>query len=215
MNEKLKQKNKKNPKIQKRGRAIAKPKVAPVVLEITEVNLDNDLSMNNVVEGKENYTTSNSYNEKPTLVNFLDLVSNKSYKIIVPVTIFVFVLIVAGIAVVNSRSQIKAKPVVAGAVAPNPAELARQNALNLISQVSKVILLPTNEDPTIETVADLNLLKGQAFFNSAKVGDKVLVYLKSGKAYLFRPDENKIIEVGTFESVVSNSKAKKTTATKK
>lgn len=65
----------------------------------------------------------------------------------------------------------------------------------LVNKVSQIILLPTDEVPTVATVNDLALLKGQAFFANAKKGDRVLIYSKAKKAILYDPDSNKIIEV--------------------
>lgn len=62
--------------------------------------------------------------------------------------------------------------------------------------VGKLMVLPENEVPTYATVNDLEPLKGNLFFEKARLGDKVLVYSKNGKAILYRPSENKIIEVG-------------------
>lgn len=213
----LKEKKQKIKKVSK-VKSVNKEKLTKVIKK-TESDVEEIIQTPTTVELKPESRVAEesvrNFEEKPTLVNFTDLISNKTYKLVVPVTVFVLVVLVTGFVIINSKNKTKNEPVVAGAVTLSPAEQARQNALNLLSQVNKVILLPTNEEPTIETVADLNLLKGQVFFNSAKVGDKVLVYLKSGKAYLFRPEENKIIEVGTFEPVVPNTKVKKTSTTKK
>ena len=66
---------------------------------------------------------------------------------------------------------------------------------NLLDQVSKLIILPQDEQPTIATVTDIEQLKGQAFFANAQIGDKVIIYTTAKKAILFRPSENKIVEV--------------------
>jgi len=66
----------------------------------------------------------------------------------------------------------------------------------LISQVGKLIVLPTNEQPTIATVSDINRLKGQSFFAHARNGDKALIYSKAQEAILYDPVANKIVSVG-------------------
>jgi hypothetical protein len=65
----------------------------------------------------------------------------------------------------------------------------------LIEKVGMLIKLPSDETPTIATVSDLEQLKDQPFFAKAKVGDKVLMYPKSQKAYLYDVENNKILEV--------------------
>lgn len=60
----------------------------------------------------------------------------------------------------------------------------------------KLIVLPEGEKPTVATVTNLDPLYESPFFKNAKVGDKVIIYARSGKAILFRIDENKIVEVG-------------------
>lgn len=77
----------------------------------------------------------------------------------------------------------------------NPEAVAQEEAEDLVSIVGKLIILPKGEVPTIATVSDPEKLKDQPFFAKAKVGDKVLLYVKAGKAYLYDPEENKILEV--------------------
>ncbi len=73
-------------------------------------------------------------------------------------------------------------------------QAAQDEAKQLIARVGKLIVLP-DEQPTIATVSDLAPLKDQAFFANAKIGDKVLIFATAKKAILYRPSEDKIIEV--------------------
>ncbi len=66
----------------------------------------------------------------------------------------------------------------------------------LTVKVGKLIALPGDEKPTVATVTDASKVKDQPFFINAKNEDKVLIYQKAQKAILFRPSENRIIEVG-------------------
>lgn len=77
----------------------------------------------------------------------------------------------------------------------NPSEIAKEETKKLITTVGKLIDLPTDEEPTIATVSDIEKLKDQPFFAKAKVGDKVLIYTNAKKAILYDPVANKIIEV--------------------
>jgi hypothetical protein len=62
-----------------------------------------------------------------------------------------------------------------------------------VEKISKLIILPADETPTIATVSDLEALKGQPFFADAKVGDIVLIYANAKKAILYDPVLNKIV----------------------
>lgn len=77
----------------------------------------------------------------------------------------------------------------------NPQEAAQAEVSALIAKVSQLILLPTDEEPTVATVADPDKLKDQVFFKNAHKGDKVLIYTTARKAVLYDPVAHKIIEV--------------------
>lgn len=77
----------------------------------------------------------------------------------------------------------------------NPQKLAEKEIKVLIERVSKLIVLPEGETPTVATVTDPERLKSQAFFANAKTGDKVLIYTNAKKAILYDPVANKIVEV--------------------
>ena len=83
-----------------------------------------------------------------------------------------------------------------------------QNATNLdevVKQVGKLVILPTGEQPTLATISDASKLQGQPFFAGAANGDKVLVYNKAGKAILYRPSLNKIVEMAPLNSTDQSS----------
>lgn len=73
---------------------------------------------------------------------------------------------------------------------------------DLVSKVARHILLPTGETPTVMTVTDTQKLSGQVFFSNAKNDDKVLIYEKSKKAFLYDVAGDRVLEVGpvTFET---------------
>ena len=73
----------------------------------------------------------------------------------------------------------------------------------LVSEVGKLMQLPTNEQPTIATVSNQATVSKQAFFINAKDGDKVLLYSKNKLAILYRPGNNKIINVGPINGTLS------------
>lgn len=74
--------------------------------------------------------------------------------------------------------------------------IAQTDNKTIIDKVSKLIELPTGEEPTVATVSDLEKLQGQPFFAKAKKGDILLLYNGAKKAILYDPVGNKIVEVG-------------------
>ena len=77
----------------------------------------------------------------------------------------------------------------------NPQSIAQEEVKAIVARVSRLIVLPEGEIPTIATVTDTNLLKDQPFFAKAKTGDKVLIYTNAKKAILYDPVADKIVEV--------------------
>ncbi len=75
-------------------------------------------------------------------------------------------------------------------------EAAKEEVKQLIEKIGKLIAVPKDETPTVATVNDIEKLKSSPFFTNAKNGDRVLIYTTAKKAILYRPLENKIIEVG-------------------
>lgn len=81
----------------------------------------------------------------------------------------------------------------------NPEKTAIEETQRLIDQMSDQIALPeadiANGEPTLATVQDKEKLKDQEFFANAENGDKVLIYAKAKKAFLYRPTTDKVINV--------------------
>ncbi len=84
------------------------------------------------------------------------------------------------------------------ALKDNPQKAVQDQTEKLIKKVSKLINLPSDEQPTIATVSDPTLLKDQPFFAKAEKGFKVLIYANAGKSVLYDPFENKVVEVASI-----------------
>lgn len=112
--------------------------------------------------------------------------------------IFVFLLIVGSIAS-SVYFFMKYKGAVAelGKKSGDP----KQEVIAILDKVGKLIDLPTDEEPTVATVTDKEKLKEQKFFSKAENDDKVIIFVKSQKAILYRPAWNKVIEVARVDSI--------------
>lgn len=77
----------------------------------------------------------------------------------------------------------------------NPQKVAAQEVKELVAAVSRLIVLPQEEEPTVATVRQPELLKEQPFFAQATIGMKVLIYPIAKKAILYDPNTDKIVEV--------------------
>lgn len=77
----------------------------------------------------------------------------------------------------------------------DPEFVARQEVRSIVDEVGKLVVLPEDESPVIATVSDKDQLADVPFFAKAENGDKVLIYPKARKIYLYDPDVRKLLEV--------------------
>lgn len=104
------------------------------------------------------------------------------------VVLAVLVLVFGGTTVYFYRQTSKLKQ--------DPQKAAQESTQELVGKISKLIVLPEGETPTVATVTDPEKLRQeQPFFAKASMGDKVLIYTGARKAYMYNPTTNKIIEV--------------------
>ncbi|HXY18037.1 MAG TPA: hypothetical protein VEH48_01295 [Candidatus Nitrosopolaris sp.] len=75
----------------------------------------------------------------------------------------------------------------------NPQVATQDETQQLVSEVGKLVQLPSGETPVLFTVNDASKLKSFSFFQDAQNGDKVLDYPKADKAVLYRPSANRVI----------------------
>ncbi len=128
---------------------------------------------------EENLTTKLPANKRKQLVKTL---------IIIIVIVFIALISAGGYYFWKYQSLKKQ-------VANSP--LANQEeAKKLATDVGKLVAVPTDEVPSIATVTDITKLKDQPFFKDAKNGNKVLIYTKAKKAYLYDPTNRKVINIG-------------------
>ena len=78
-----------------------------------------------------------------------------------------------------------------------PEEKARAATASLIEHVSRHMILPVGEVPTIFEIKDPETLaRQQQFFSSAQKGDELLIYPKASKAIIYSPSKDIIVNVG-------------------
>jgi hypothetical protein len=76
-------------------------------------------------------------------------------------------------------------------------QMESKEADKLIVSIRKHVILPKYEKPLIATIIDSEKMKREShFYDLAENGDIVLVYINSKMAYLYRPETDKILNVG-------------------
>lgn len=81
----------------------------------------------------------------------------------------------------------------------HPEKAAEKEVKDVVEAVSALMVLPEGETPTLATVTDKAKLGDKQFFQKSENGDKVLIYSGAGKAILYRPDQNKIVDVAAID----------------
>jgi len=108
---------------------------------------------------------------------------------------FVVIIVLVVLALIGTSYYFFNKYKKTQALLSNPTLAAKEEVKKITDQVSKLMMLPTKEEPIVVTVLDKKKLKDQDFFKNAQNGDKVVVYSVSKQAILYRPSINKIIQV--------------------
>jgi hypothetical protein len=108
------------------------------------------------------------------------------------------VLAIALIFAVRSAQDAKALRVQLEEVKKNTQQSSDAEVTALVAEIGQLIALPEGDKPTVATITDREKLKDVPFFSKAENNDKVLMYVTSRKAILYRPSAKKIIEVATL-----------------
>ncbi|HUC89742.1 MAG TPA: hypothetical protein VMR45_02985 [Patescibacteria group bacterium] len=74
-------------------------------------------------------------------------------------------------------------------------DLDLSNVYVVTKRVSRHYQLPAGETPALATVTDKKSLQ-TPFLQQANNGDKILIYQKAQRVIIYRPDTDKIIDVG-------------------
>lgn len=111
--------------------------------------------------------------------------------------IVVGLLVVAGLAF-NSYRLTKQNKLLGAqfeALKKDPQMFSKEEVKQLVDQLAKLVVLPEGEEPVVATVTDKEKLKDQPVFAKAENGDKIVIYSKAQKAYIYRPSKNVLIDV--------------------
>ena len=120
---------------------------------------------------------------------------SKKYKVLLG--IFLLVALIGVVTSISLFSKVK--------TLENPKQTAETKIKDTVAELGKVMVLPTNETPTMATVSDPNKLRSQAFFANAQMGDIVLVYATSKKAILWRPSTKQVVEISGLNTGTQDS----------
>ena len=85
-----------------------------------------------------------------------------------------------------------------------PTPSPQSEAEKYLPRIAKLISLP-DETPQTAVISDITKIGDQPFFKNAQNGDVIFIYQTSRKSILYRPSENKIIEVGTIQAATPTS----------
>lgn len=76
-----------------------------------------------------------------------------------------------------------------------PEVAQRREIESLVKSVGNIADLPQDEIPTLATVTNKSKLDSQPFFRRAENGDKILIYRSVSRAFLYRPNTKKLIDI--------------------
>ena len=113
------------------------------------------------------------------------------FRFSIPLLVLLIVLSLAALATIDFARK---RPEVFGLI--KGPSIIQQEEEELVRKVGELIELPMDEKPSVATVTEPEKLGNQPFFVKAKSGDKVLIFTNAKKVVLYRPSENRIVEVG-------------------
>ena len=75
----------------------------------------------------------------------------------------------------------------------NPQAATDMENQAILQKISTIMELPSKK-PSIATILDKTKLQGQAFFQKAQNGDKVIIFEQARRVLLYRPDTGRVID---------------------
>lgn len=89
-------------------------------------------------------------------------------------------------------------------------KLSEQQTKALLEKISKLILLPSDPNPVVAVINDVeSLAADQDFYKDAHNGDKVVIFQSDSKAIIYDENANRLVNVGPiyFNDAQGNSQA--------
>ncbi len=81
---------------------------------------------------------------------------------------------------------------------------APDDATRVARAIAKLVIVPP-ETPIVTTVVDPEKLADTPFAGEAKAGDRILFYTNAGRAILYDPVANRVIDMARTASAVENT----------
>lgn len=88
----------------------------------------------------------------------------------------------------------------------------QETSERIIEKVSRIYVVPANEEPTVALIQDKSKLGNQEFFKETKNGDYLLIYKKGKIAMVYREEVDKLVNVGPVNLEASNNQQQGQTA---
>jgi len=127
----------------------------------------------------------------------------KNRKELILIAVVLLIVFSGGVIVLKHKRQ--NSPALASQVTIPTKPPLPSTVTTLLDAVSQKTAVPQDETPDVATVTDVSKLQDQLFFQKAQNGDKVLMYLTSKKAILYRPSTQTIILIAPLEIISKNA----------
>ena len=134
-------------------------------------------------------TTNNSSKSK----------GNTRQKVLLVILIVALVALIAGVGYLYKKYRDTQAMVYKLSTAQGQQELNKTQIEAILSEMRKLIVVPTGEDPAIATIVDIEQLKSSPFYKDAQNGDRVVLFNNAKKAYIYRPDSKIIVNYAAFQ----------------
>jgi hypothetical protein len=124
----------------------------------------------------------------------LEVLKSRKYKLPLLLILSVVLVLVTGLVwSLKDRSHLKKE---VNKLSNQSQVSSTDEAKKLSTEVNQLVVLPTDETPSIATVADATKLKQQSSgFENAQTGDKLLIYAKARQIIVYRPSVKKVVNI--------------------